>query len=69
MMRITLMFSTGRVECHVMRLLDMQRKSVIIACPWQQPPAETYRQVRHLLSDEEAAQVAEALGLNGGDAA
>jgi DNA-binding cell septation regulator SpoVG len=67
--RVTLTFSTGRVECHVMRVLDMQRKSVIIACPWRQSPAETYRQVRHLLSDEEAVEVAEALGLNGGDAA
>jgi hypothetical protein len=69
MMRITLTFSTGRTECHVMRVLDMQRKTVIIACPWQQAPAETYRRVRHLLSDEEAREVAEALGLNGGDAA
>jgi DNA-binding cell septation regulator SpoVG len=61
---ITLTFSTGRTECHVMRVLDMQRKGLVIACPWQQPPAETYRRVRHLLSDEEAREVSEALGLN-----
>src|SRR6266536_683667 len=61
-MQVTLTFSTGKTECHVMRLLDMQRKSVIIACPWRQTPAETYRQVRHLLSDEEAAEVAEPIG-------
>jgi hypothetical protein len=67
--RITLTFSTGRTECHVMRVLDLQRKTLIIACPWQQTPAETLRQVRHLLSDEEAAEVAEALsiGLGRGD--
>jgi hypothetical protein len=57
------MFSTGRVECHVMRWLDDRRRGVVIACPWAQPPAETYRQVRHLLTDQEAAEVAEALGL------
>ncbi len=59
------MFSTGRTECHVMRLLDLQRKGLVIACPWRQTPAETFRQIRHLLSDEEAAEVAQALGLDG----
>jgi len=58
------MFSTGRVECHVMRVLDMQRKGLVIACPWSQPPAQTLEQVRHLLSAEEAAEVATALGLD-----
>jgi DNA-binding cell septation regulator SpoVG len=61
--RITLTFSTGRTECHVMRVLDLQRRGLVIACPWRQTPAETFQQVRHLLSEEEAAEVADALGL------
>jgi hypothetical protein len=64
-----MVYSTGRDECHVMRLLDLQRRGLVICCPWRQSPAETLRQVRHLLTPEEAAQVAEAFGLDRPDGA
>jgi hypothetical protein len=63
-MRISTCHSTGRSEVGVFRLLDGERRSLTIMAPWGQPLAETYRQVRPQLTDEEAAEVAAAFGLD-----
>jgi hypothetical protein len=61
--RISTCHSTGRAEVAVFRLLDGERRSLTILCPWGQPLADTYRQVLPQLTAEEAVEVAAAFGL------
>jgi hypothetical protein len=64
--KISFVYSTGRVETAVLRMLEGQRRSLIVMCPWRQTPAATLAAVRSQLTDEEAAELAAGLGLGGG---
>ncbi len=59
-----MVYSTGRTETGVMRLLEGQRRTLVVLSPWGQPPLETLRRVAGQLTDEEAAEVAAAFGIS-----
>jgi hypothetical protein len=63
--RISFVYSTGRTETGVLRMLEGQRRSLIVMCPWRQTPAATFAAVRSQLTPEEEAELAAGLGLNG----
>jgi hypothetical protein len=63
-MRITFVYSTGRTETGIVRMLEGKRRSLVVACSWRQTPTETYLAVRDQLTSEEAVELASALGLD-----
>jgi hypothetical protein len=65
--KISTCHSTGRTEVAVFRMLDGERRTLVIMCPWGQPLAETMAKVRPQLTDTEAMEVALAFGLDGPD--
>jgi hypothetical protein len=64
-MKITTTYSTGRTETGVMRLLDGERRTLVIMCPWGQPLAQTVAAIWNLLTEEEQREVVAAFGLAG----
>jgi hypothetical protein len=62
-MRITTCHSTGRTETGVTRLLDGERRSLIIMAPWNQPIDRTITAIWNQLTPDEQREVAEAFGL------
>jgi hypothetical protein len=62
--KISLVYSTGRTETGVTRILEGERRSLVVMCLWRQSPAATLAMVRHQLTDEEAAELAAALDLD-----
>jgi hypothetical protein len=62
--RITTCYSTGRTETGVLRMLDGERRSLVIMCPWGQPPAQTVTKVWGQLTPAEQREVAAAFGLD-----
>jgi hypothetical protein len=61
--RITTCHSTGRTETGVMRMLDGERRTLIILSPWGQPPERTIAVIWDQLTEEEQRDVAAAFGL------
>jgi hypothetical protein len=61
--RIVFNYSSGQVETHVTRLLDENRRGLIISCSWRLPPQEVFAKIRPQLTEDETREVAEALGL------
>jgi hypothetical protein len=62
-MTIALVFSTGRQETAITRQHEGRRFSLVVWCPWGQPPAETLTTIRNQLTNEEAVELYLALGL------
>jgi hypothetical protein len=62
--RISVVYSTGRVETGVMRTLDGQRRGLVVMCPWGQEPLETVRRLAGQLTEEEHREVAAAFGFD-----
>jgi hypothetical protein len=65
-MIIKFVYSTGRTETGVMRMLDGERRSLVILCPWQQSPIDTVQRIRDQLTDDELRELTEALFPNHG---
>jgi hypothetical protein len=63
--RITLCRSIGRVQTTITRSVVDGERRLIVSTPWQQPPIETYQQVRPQLTREEAQALAAAFDLDG----
>ena len=63
-MRVTLCRSTYRTTTTVMRELDDDQQRIIISVPWRQSDRETFAAVADQLTEQEAAAVAEAFGLD-----
>jgi hypothetical protein len=64
-MRISVSYNTGRTETSASRLLDGQRRTLVIQAPWRQPPAQTVASVWNQLTEQEQREVVEAFGLDG----
>jgi hypothetical protein len=63
-MRIVVCYNTGRTSVEVMRSLEHDQRRLIISAPWQQPRAATLAAIADQLTDEEAAEVARAFGVD-----
>ena len=62
-MRIITCYSPSTTETTVMRGLVNDERRVVISTRWGEPLRTTYAKVRDRLTDEEAAQIARAFGL------
>jgi hypothetical protein len=63
-MRVTVCRSTWRQTATVSRTLDGEQRHLVVSVPWTQQPIETYTQVRSMLTDDEAAALADAFDLD-----
>jgi hypothetical protein len=63
-MKISFVYSPNRTEANVLRMLDGERRSLIVMAAWRQPPVETFMAIRSQLTDSEATEVKNALGLD-----
>jgi hypothetical protein len=62
--KISFCYSPNRTEASVMRMLDGERRSLIVMAGWRQSPIETFMEIRHQLTSDEATEVKIALGLD-----
>ena len=62
-MTVTLIYSAERIKVGVLRALDGEHRRLVVACKWDQPPTEIYRQALPMLTEAEASELALALGL------
>jgi len=62
--RVVTCYSPSTTSTTVSRGLVNDERRMVISTRWGEPPATTYAAVRHLLTDEEAAQVAHVFGLD-----
>jgi hypothetical protein len=63
-MRITMVYgASNNTTVAVLRMLDGRRKRLVVSCPASMSPAEVYAKARRQLTDDEAAELAEALDL------
>jgi hypothetical protein len=62
--KITVCRSTGRVRTTVLRTLDDDQRRLVVSIPWDQHPTVTLAAVRDQLTEEEAAELRAAFGLD-----
>ena len=63
-MRVTVCYSTGRVETTILREWTDDRRRLIVSCPWHQPARETVAKIADQLTAEELREVRAAFGLD-----
>jgi hypothetical protein len=68
-MRITFVYSTGRMDSGVVRRPEGSRQNLMVMCPWGKAPVETLLQIHEDLTPEEKAEMLAALGLSRADGA
>jgi predicted DNA binding protein len=59
-----LVYSAERTTNQVLRLLDLDERTLVVRIPWDQDPLDTWRQVAPQLTDEERQVLAAALVAN-----
>jgi len=62
--RISFVYSTSRTEVNVLRMLEGQRRSLVIMCPAGQMPVQTLLKVRDQLTQDELLEIVQVLGLD-----
>jgi predicted DNA binding protein len=59
-----LVYSAERTSNQVLRVLDLDERTLVVRIPWDQQPLDTWRQVAPQLTDEERRVLAAALTVN-----
>src|SRR6266540_3355278 len=62
-MRISFVYSTGRMDSGVVRRPEGNRQNLVVMCSWGQAPVETLLRIHNDLAPEEKAEMLAALGL------